>query len=131
MKITFDDLQDMARTVWGEARGQGQDGMRAVAHVILNRVKDRRWPDRIGAVCKQKWQFSCWNENDPNRVKLLTAEPTRESFRAAIRACLDAIDGEDITRGADHYFADSIKAPMWALEMEQVAAIGHHLFFKG
>lgn len=43
--MTNDDEQIdyMARTMWGEARGEGATGMRAVGHVIMNRVKAGSW----------------------------------------------------------------------------------------
>jgi len=34
-----DPLDTMARTVWGEARGEGERGMEAIAWVIKNRAK--------------------------------------------------------------------------------------------
>ena len=39
----FDDLQIMARTLWGEARGDGQEGIEAVARVIINRYRAGKW----------------------------------------------------------------------------------------
>jgi spore germination cell wall hydrolase CwlJ-like protein len=35
------DAHWMALTMWGEARGQGEEGMRAVGHVIANRWRPR------------------------------------------------------------------------------------------
>ena len=44
MKIDeWDDLQIMARTLWGEARGDGVEGIEAVARVIINRFKSQKW----------------------------------------------------------------------------------------
>lgn len=34
-----EQIDIMARTAWGEARGEGQSGMQAVLNVIMNRVK--------------------------------------------------------------------------------------------
>ncbi|CAF0809757.1 unnamed protein product, partial [Didymodactylos carnosus] len=36
---TADEIDVLTRTVWGEARGESEEGQAAVAHVILNRVK--------------------------------------------------------------------------------------------
>ena len=62
----------MAVTIWGEARGSGEQAMRLVAWVIRNRATDpgRRWPRTIPDVCTQPRQFSVWNPGDPNRPKL-------------------------------------------------------------
>ena len=45
-KALIDDNNEidlLARTIWGEARGEGQTGMQAVANVIMNRVKKGGW----------------------------------------------------------------------------------------
>ena len=39
----WDDLHIMAATLWGEARGDGIEGMEAVACVIVNRFNARKW----------------------------------------------------------------------------------------
>ena len=41
--MTEDQADIMARTIYGEARGEGQRGMQAVANVIMNRVKAGSW----------------------------------------------------------------------------------------
>lgn len=133
------DLDIMARTVWGEARGESHAGRVAVAETILNRVKDKRWPDTIAQVCRQHKQFSCWNEGDPNRAKMealsLPGSPvTAKSaqFLNAYRACLDALESDkDATQGANHYFATWIKMPWWAKKMTQTIKVGVHRFFRG
>src|SRR5690349_15270839 len=62
----------LARTLWGEARGEGETGMQAVASVVLNRValaQERGkywWGNNIIQVCQKPYQFSCWNRSDPN-----------------------------------------------------------------
>ena len=68
-----EDVDALARTVFGEARGECLSGQEAVASVILNRVafSGRRggywWGNTVYEVCHKPWQFSCWNQNDPNR----------------------------------------------------------------
>ena len=131
MKMTAADLDIVACTVWGEARGEGRKGMQAVAEVILNRVKDSRWPDTPSDVAKQPRQFSAWNTGDPNRAKMSFLSLDDPGFRNAYRAVLDALEGANITFGANHYFASYIAMPKWARRMELVAEIGRHRFYKG
>lgn len=38
-----EDIDTLARTVWGEARGESLLGKEAVACVILNRHKSGKW----------------------------------------------------------------------------------------
>lgn len=43
--------------VWAEARGESTEGKRAVAHVVLNRVRDPRFPNTVEGVITQRSQF--------------------------------------------------------------------------
>lgn len=65
-KYTEEDLYYLSRTMWAEARGEGQLGMLHVGSVILNRVKDPRFPNSIKAVVLQPKQFTVWSKGNPN-----------------------------------------------------------------
>ncbi len=136
---TEKDIDILARTIWGEARGEGIEGMRAVACVILNRVKKAKkrggdfwWGNNIQSVCLRPWQFSCWNKNDPNRDKLLRLTDEDPYFFQALKIAKEMIlkgEGYDITKGSDHYHTIYIK-PFWTKGMTPICQIGHHLFYK-
>ena len=133
MKYDSDDVDTAARTAWGEARGDGILGMLAVIWVIYNRARDNRWPDSPAGVARQPWQFSVWNQDDPNRIKIEQLSGNDELFNAAkgmARAIFDGQGGEDPTMGADHYFALWIDMPPWADQMTQTTEIGSHRFLK-
>ena len=51
------DIQLMARAINGEARGEPYEGQVAVGAVILNRVKDSRFPNSISGVIYQSGAF--------------------------------------------------------------------------
>jgi len=124
-------LDTMARTLWGEARGEGALGMQAVAAVIVNRVRSRRFgPDAI-AVCRARRQFSCWNEGDSNRALLIAVGDTDPRFRAALRIARRALAGlaDDPTRGSTHYHARYVN-PRWARGKAPAAEIGRHVFYN-
>lgn len=131
MRITTDDMDVLARTIWGEARGEGGEGMLAVAAVVLNRWRDNRWPGSIAAVCWQPKQFSCWNEGDPNRAKMERLTIDKRSFHAAFLAALHSLTMPDPTDGANHYYAITIRPPSWSRRMSETARIGRHVFLKG
>ena len=60
--MTPADEDAVARTLWAEARGEGFEGMKAVAHVIINRWKRRhRKESTLCGVATEPWQFSAWN----------------------------------------------------------------------
>lgn len=127
----------LARTLWGEARGEGREGMQAVACVILNRVAIARakggywWGNDIVGVCHKPFQFSCWNKDDPNYPQLLRASESDRLFAAAKEIATLAVAGQlpDITNGADHYHALSV-SPYWARGQSALCVIGHHAFYK-
>lgn len=125
-------VDTLARTIWGEARGEGRQGMEAVAAVVLNRVAKPCWWGRtIETVCTKPWQFSCWNANDPNLAKLLSVTERDPQFKAALEIATLAEAGElpDPTNGATHYHTKAI-LPKWAEGKQPCAVIGNHLFYK-
>ncbi|ERN43196.1 cell Wall hydrolase [Rubidibacter lacunae KORDI 51-2] len=129
------DIDVLARTIWGEARGEKRLGKTAVAWVVRNRASrspSYGWPPTIRQVCQQPWQFSCWNENDPNRDKLLTVNVSNSEFRESQEIAKKVLNGEipDPTNGADHFFANYISTPDWARGQSIVAEIGVHLFYR-
>lgn len=127
----------LARTLWGEARSEGRQGLIAVACVVLNRVaiaqrKGRYWwGTSITTVCLKPYQFSCWNKNDPSYAKLKAATPKTRWFPECLEIAEMAVRGElaDITLGSDHYHADYVD-PYWAKGEEVVITIGRHLFYR-
>ena len=135
----YDDLvvDTLARTLWGEARGEGAKGMEAVAQVILNRVKVAEakngywWGRDIISVCQKPYQFSCWNRSDPNYKQLLAVTEKDIHYATAVRIARRAVAGtlKDTTNGATHYHAKSV-APDWAAGQTPSAVIGHHIFYK-
>lgn len=134
-KAIVSDTQEIdvvARTIWGEARGEGITGMQAVANVICNRVSAAIW---YGAsfedVCKKPYQFSCWNASDPNSSKCAFVTDQDETFKSAKYIAELALNGllADITRGANHYHATGVR-PNWADDSKRTATIGNHIFYK-
>lgn len=132
--VTVDVL---ARTLWGEARGEGTQGMHAVANVILNRTKIAEnkggfwWGNNVIQVCQKPYQFSCWNRSDPNFRKLQNVNDKDLHFATALRLARRAVIGqlEDITEGATHYHAANI-TPYWTKGREPVNIIGRHKFYR-
>lgn len=127
------DIDLLARTIWGEARGETMEGRIAVANVIMNRVSDPRWPNTVSAVVLQPKQFSAWNAGDPNRDALLSVDESNPVFREALAIAQAAVDGslDDLTKGANHYFAEYIPTPGWARDMAGTTTIGVHRFLVG
>ena len=126
------DLDVMARTIYGEARGESRDGMIAVAWVIKNRSDNPGWwGNGVADVCRKPWQFSCWNENDPNRQKLTNVTIEDPRFRDCLMVTAGVLSGnyEDNTGGSNHYCTKNLD-PKWSIGEQPVAYVGNHKFYK-
>ena len=129
--ISLSDLDIAAKTVWGEARSEGDLGMLAVACVIVNRAK--RKAGRLADVCLKPFQFSCWNDNDPNRPLLDDLTLNDSSFQLAMLAALQVIQGLSFPCGVGtetHYYRAGSPVPHWAVGKQKSFAIGRHIFFS-
>lgn len=130
------EILTLARTLYGEARGEPRQGIEAVANVILNRVMSNRYPNTIAKVCLQRRQFSCWNDDDPNRKIIANLMPGQdEIFDMILKIAASAVLGglPAVVIGVLHYHARQIK-PSWVKKSPGatlVATIGRHLFWSG
>lgn len=145
------DFDIATRTIAGEARGESIEVQTATAHVILNRAAAARaWQERRGkrhplygtgdlvSACKQRYQFSCWNEGDPNRAAIEAMTPATMAYRTAYAALLGAAapGSQDPTRGATHYHtiakpkAAYLWPPSWAQTLVHTVDVGPHRFYR-
>ena len=130
------EVRLLAATAWGEARSEGEDGMRAVAHVMVNRVGDRFGEDLATVILSPK-QFSVWNRGDPNRrtVINLARDPssvaTDPEWAVADRVAREVLSGQSVdpTSGALFYHTRAVR-PRWARIGEGRQVIGQHIFYS-
>ena len=129
---SLDTHSVFARTIWGEARGEGRSGMEAVASVILNRAAlPGWWGTDVKSVCLAPWQFSCWLPDDPNREKMLAVDVSDPQFEIASEIAAKALAGElaDGTGHADSYVNLAVDQPRWLEGAKETCVIGHHTFY--
>lgn len=130
-------VDTLARTLWGEARGEPVRGIEAVAAVIVNRVRaaERRggfwWGDSVVAVCRKPFQFSCWNGDALDRASLAAVTAADPVFATCLRVARRALAGllSDPTGGATHYHAAGLQ-PDWAAGHCPSAEIGSLIFYN-
>lgn len=141
-----ENIDILARTIYGEDRGGGKTGMSAVASVIENRCQKAiaymlthghahpLFGDGSEAsACKIAWQFSCWNKNDPNCEVITNVTTADSSFADAMEIAASAINGDlpDSTSGATYYFSAYLKEwPNWAKGKTPCAKIENQLYFN-
>lgn len=134
----------MALCVWKESRGEGQEGMEAVAYVILNRAK--AWyshtNERVHAAVYAKNQFTSMSvPSDPEFS--LTPHPSDPQYAFCDTLCTSLLANadnslmNDPTHGALYYanlaestsgwfFDNVVRSPAHPL----LATIGKQNFFK-
>jgi len=132
-------LMCLALNVYHEAKNQSFIGQVAVAQVVMNRVKDERYPNNVCDVVKQgltyKWnpsipiknrcQFSWYCDGKSDRPR----EPYAWAYAQMVAADVMQGDATDITLGATHYHANYVR-PYWADKLQYTVTYGSHLFYK-
>ena len=121
----------LSRAIYFEARSESELGQLAVAKVILNRVKDRNYPNSICGVIYQgserrnscQFSFACDGQTDSPKP----GKPWNQAKRVAERA-LNGQSGVQIISTATHYHADYVR-PKWSSTMRRLIKIGRHIFY--
>ena len=116
------DMQLMARAINGEARGEPYEGQVADGAVILNRVKDSRFPNTIAGVIYQSGAFTAVADGQIN-------QPIAEDS-TVYKAAKDAMNGWDPTGGCVYYFNPATATNKWIWSRPHVITIGKHRFCK-
>lgn len=137
-RLTQNDYETLARTVYGEARGLNEEEQRRVIGAILNRAADGHGGQTtVAGVCRAPKQFSCWNSNDPNYKQIGPNGVIRDP--AAMQRIYDLVgnifseiaDGsyQDLSGGARYYHTPGVNPP-WNRNMVVTVRSGNHIFFR-
>lgn len=93
-----DELNLFAATVEAEAGNQGEQGMRYVADVILNRLDSEDWPDTITGVVTQHGQFAVYPKAIWKHMP-----PADETKRICLEEAGNRCDSEIIMFRTEHF----------------------------
>ena len=123
----------LAITILEEARGESHEGKIAVGHVVLNRMRDPRWPDTVTDVVLQPHQFTgVWAQREKVRLLFPVVVHGPDVWLDCMQAACDVMVTRlpDPTDGATHYHAASI-SPWWSrsAKMHLKCRIGNHVFY--
>ena len=118
--ISANDIELMAKMVYAESRGEPFEGQVAVASVILNRVKDGRFPNTVPGVIYQPGAFS------PVQNGQLYQAPNATAYKAVD----NALKGWDASGGAIYFFNPSTATSSWIWSRQIIKKIGKHYFAK-
>ena len=141
LSFTLDDLGSftgadrqldcLSRAVYYEARSEDTAGQLAVAEVVMNRVRDPRFPKSICEVVYQgqyrdtgcQFTFTCDGS--------VRTKPSGVSWDRAKSVALHVMLGlnKPVTNKATHYHTDYVN-PYWAPGLVETATIGTHIFYR-
>lgn len=126
-----DEIHCLALNIYFEARSEPIEGKVAVGHVVMNRVADARYPDKVCEVVKQggekpynKCQFSWYCDGRSDNPANVDA--WQESL--ALARVVYWGYSQDPTDGALWYHADYV-SPYWRNALERGPKIGRHVFY--
>tara|TARA_B100000927_G_scaffold290937_1_gene291200 strand:- start:468 stop:941 length:474 start_codon:yes stop_codon:yes gene_type:complete len=131
------EVRCLAENIYFEARSESTAGKVAVALVVLNRVKDNRFPNTICGVVKQtkyypsgridlhSCQFSWYCDGKPD----IPTEDCWEDILLLANVLLKWKSKEDITKGALWYHSKKVN-PDWASHYVKTLTVDNHIFYK-
>lgn len=124
------EIKCLKEALWHEARGEGEEGLKAVLTVIVNRKNHPDYPGTFCRVIRQPRQFSYLTE-----VKRLEPAPAKEEKKILAKIeqlAYDAVLG-NFSRtlpAAVLWYHNSKVKPGWSRAKIQVKSIGQHKFYK-
>lgn len=121
----------LTAAIYYEAGGESEAGQRAVAQVVLNRVRHPTFPPTVCQVVYQgserptgcQFTFACDGS--------LARQPSRRGWDEARRIAERALAGriEPLVGMATHYHANWV-VPYWAPDLDKIASVGSHIFYR-
>ncbi len=132
ISVSKKQIQCLATAIYFEARGEPYRGQVGVAQVVVNRVKNKLYPNSIcGVVYQNKnrrnaCQFSFACDGIRDRVN------EKNAWKQSIEIAKKVTNGEVYlteVANATHYHATYVR-PRWASKMDQLTQIGIHKFYR-
>lgn len=121
----------LAAAAYYEAAAEGDDGMRAVAQVVINRLRHPAFPGTVCGVVFQgserstgcQFTFTC--DGSLARIPSIAGwKRAREIAEAALKGKVFKPVGY-----STHYHTNWV-VPYWSGSLDKVVAVGTHLFFR-
>ena len=121
----------LTAAVYHEARSEPIEGQRAVAQVVLNRVRDRAFPHSVCGVVYQgvgrgrgcQFSFAC----DGSTLRPRDASAWERAERVAVAALNGGVMAD--VGNATFYHAAYV-LPWWARSLTRLGAVGSHIFYR-
>jgi hypothetical protein len=127
----YRSLQCLTTAIYHEARSETDEGQRAVAQVVLNRVRHPAFPNSVCGVVYQgserstgcQFSFTC-DGSLARRVEPVAWARAQRIAGEALAGRVHAPVGL-----ATHYHTTAIR-PWWAPSLKRAVTIGSHIFYR-
>jgi len=146
-KFALQEQLCLSIAIYGEARGETEESMKAVAWVIVNRTNDIRFPNTICDVVLQQYQFESLRKGTLLHTLAVNAKHGIMAFPPMYNKWLankiqllagEIVEGrsDDITYGATHFWSPTVQyalgrtAPSWSQQLAYKRDIGNHKFYQ-
>ena len=124
-------LACLSQAIYFEARGERQDGERAVAQVVLNRMRHPAFPKTVCGVVFEgynrttgcQFTFTCERGN----IDETDPRGRHDALKIAARALAGEVYGP--VGLSTHYHAAWV-VPYWADSLVKTAVVGKHIFYR-
>lgn len=126
-----DELRCLSEAVYFEARSETRSGQKAVAEVVMNRVKSKHYPGTVCGVVYQgserstgcQFSFTCDGSMD--------IDPTGKSWERSKDVAALVMSGsvKPFTNRSTHYHTTEVN-PVWAANMRMTKRVGSHVFYR-
>ncbi len=121
------EIQCLQEALYFESRSESLAGQLAVGLVVMNRVRDKRWPNNVCDVVHQPYQFSYYSDGKPEIYK------DKKAKQVAGLLAEQVFFGTvvDFTEGSLYYHATWSGLPKWDYnKIERVMTLDDHIFYK-
>lgn len=122
----------LAQAIYYEARSESEDGQRAVAQVVINRVRHPAWPNSVCGVVYQgplragggcQFTFTCDGS--------LAEAPRGPAWARARLLAAEALAGRTYAPiGLSTHYHTLAVSPSWAPRLAVAGVIGAHIFYR-
>jgi Cell Wall Hydrolase len=120
----------LASAIYYEAATEPDEGQRAVAQVVLNRVRHREWPSTVCGVVYQgsdrpgcQFSYACDGA--------MARGPSLSAWIRARRVAERALNGDIYAPVGSATFYHTLQvSPAWGKRMTPVAVVGAHIFYR-
>lgn len=133
INLTEEEQVCLATNIYYEARGEGFQGMIAVAYVTLNRTYHHWFPNNVCDVVYQKNKNICqfsWTCVQGIHANNIAEHKMFEKARNIVNMMVNSYHKASDPTGGALFFHSTKVDPSWRVSFQRTARIQNHIFYK-